>query len=276
MKHAELKNVFDTVEKTFTELSIDYYLIGALARQIWYEKAEMKFRTTRDIDYAILVGSHQEYEAVKQYFIENENYLPARENAFVLISPDGLQVDLLPFGEIESQGSVKIEGTGMTTIQISGMKEVYENGTEVVSFETGNSFKTATLIGIVILKLIAYDDRPERRQKDATDIGNILVNFFYLHEDLIYSNHLDMFGEQERSLENISAIVLGREIKKIISSNANLIDRLNRILNDHINSGEKSIFTQLITKETGKEIDLIIEYLRDILWGFENPSQPVD
>ncbi|WP_025764999.1 hypothetical protein [Dyadobacter tibetensis] len=69
MKHAELKNVFDAVEKTFTELSIDYYLIGALARQIWYEKAEMKFRTTRDIDYAILVASHQEYEAVKQYLI---------------------------------------------------------------------------------------------------------------------------------------------------------------------------------------------------------------
>lgn len=276
MKHAELKNVFDTVEKTFTELSIDYYLIGALARQIWYEKAEIKFRTTRDIDYAILVGSHQEYEAVKQYLIENENYIPARENAFVLISPDGLQVDLLPFGEIESQGRVKIEGTGMTTIQISGMKEVYENGTEVVSLETGNSFKTATLIGIVLLKLIAYDDRPERRQKDATDIGNILIHFFYLHEDLIYSNHLDMFGEQERSLENISAIVLGREIKKIISSNATLIDRLNRILHDHINTGEKSVFIQLITKETGKEIDLIIEYLRDILWGFENPSQPVD
>ena len=276
MKHAELKNVFDTVEKTFTKLSIDYYLIGALARQIWYEKAEMKFRTTRDVDYAILVGSHEEYETVKQYLIENENYIPARENAFVLISPDGLQVDLLPFGEIESQGSVKIEGTGMTTIQTSGMKEVYENGTEVVRFETGNSFKAATLIGIVLLKFIAYDDRPERRQKDATDIGNILVNFFSLHQDLIYPNHLDMFGEQERTLENISAIVLGREIKKIVSSNPSLIVRLNRILNDHINSGEKSIFTQLITKETRKAIDLIIEYLRDILWGFENPSQPVD
>ncbi len=276
MKHTELKNVFDTLEKAFTKLSIDYYLIGALARQIWYEKAEMKFRTTKDIDYAILVGSHQEYEAVKQYLIKNENYIPDRENAFVLISPDGLQVDLLPFGEIESQGSAKIEGIGMTTIQLSGMKEVYENGTEIVNLETGNTFKAATLIGIVLLKLVAYDDRPERRQKDATDIGNIFVNFFDMHQDLIYSNHLDMFGEQERSLENISAIVLGREIKKIISSNANLIERLNRILNDHINSGEKSIFTQLITKETGKEIDLIIEYLRDILWGFENPSKTVD
>ncbi|OJV13256.1 MAG: hypothetical protein BGO21_15110 [Dyadobacter sp. 50-39] len=276
MKHTELKNVFDTLEKAFTELSIDYYLIGALARQIWYERAQIKFRTTRDVDYAILVGSHQEYETVKQYLIKNENYLPIRENTFVLISPDGFQVDLLPFGEIESQGSVKIEGIGMTTIQISGMKEVYENGTEIVNLETGNTFKAATLIGIVLLKLVAYDDRPERRQKDATDIGNILVNFFDMHQDLIYSNHLDMFDEQERTLENISGIVLGREIKKIVLSNANLIDRSKRILIDHINFGEESIFTQLIAKETGKEIDLIIGYLRDILWGFENPSKPVD
>ena len=70
--------------------------------------------------------------------------------------------------------------------------------------------------------------------------------------------------------------MLGREIKKIVLSNANLIDRSKRILIDHINFGEESIFTQLIAKETGKEIDLIIGYLRDILWGFENPSKPVD
>ena len=271
MRHGELKNVFDTLEKVFTELSIDYYLIGALARQIWYERVGIKFRTTRDVDYAILVGSINEYETVKQYLIDNENYLPAKENAFVLFSPDEIQVDLLPFGEIESEGNVQILGTGMTNIRIDGMKEVYEHGTEVVSLETGNSFKAATLIGIVVLKLIAYDDRPERRQKDATDIGNILVNFFDLHQDLIYEKHLDMFGEQERLLESISAIVLGREISNIVATNTELLQRLNLILNGHINSGEKSSFVQLIARETRKEIDWILVYLKDILWGFENP-----
>ncbi len=273
MRTGELKNVFDTIEKTFVELSIDYYLIGAIARQIWYERAEIKFRTTRDVDYAILIGSPFEYEAVRKYLIDNEDYQPVKENAFVLISPDGIQVDLLPFGEFESEGNVQIAGVGMTSIRLDGMKEVYENGTEVVSFETGYSFKAATLIGIVILKLVAYDDRPERRQKDAADIGNILFYFFDLHQDLIYEKHFDLFGKEERTLEKIAAIVLGREIYKIVLANKDLTQRLQNIMNGHINLGENSTFVRLITMETGKEIDLVISYLQNILWGLENPAQ---
>lgn len=63
------------------------------------------------MDYTILLGSHQEHKTVRQHLLYNKNYVPARENAFVLILPDGIQVDLLPFERIQSQGSLKIDGT---------------------------------------------------------------------------------------------------------------------------------------------------------------------
>lgn len=251
---------------------MDYYLIGAIARQIWYEKAQIRFRTTKDVDYAVFVGSYEEYDTVKNYLIEQEGYSSVKENEIVLISPDGLTVDLLPFGEIEIGRNVQITGVGMTSIRADGMMEVYQHGTEVISLETGNSFKAATLTGIVVLKLIAYDDRPEMRQKDASDIGNILTHFFDLHQALIYDVHLDLFGEEERTLENISAIVLGREIFKIVSTNQDLIQRLYRILTDHIASGATNPFIQQIAKETKQNIGMVIGYLSDILWGFHNPS----
>lgn len=90
MRHTELKPVFDTLEKVFSTLDIDYYLIGALARQVWYEKAGLSFRTTADVDYAVLMGSHDEYEKVKKYLKENEGYTDSKQNAFAVFSKEGI------------------------------------------------------------------------------------------------------------------------------------------------------------------------------------------
>jgi hypothetical protein len=36
IREGELKEVFDELEEAFEYLKIDFYLIGALARDIWY------------------------------------------------------------------------------------------------------------------------------------------------------------------------------------------------------------------------------------------------
>lgn len=100
MNYKELKPVLDAVAQALDALEINYYMIEALARQIWSERAEKSFRTTKDVDYGILVGSIQEFEAVKTYLAEQKGYTPGKQNPFVLISPEGFQIDLLPFGEI--------------------------------------------------------------------------------------------------------------------------------------------------------------------------------
>lgn len=267
MTNEELKRVFDTLEKVFATLGIDYFLIGALARQEWYGKADLNFRMTKDVDYAVLVGSHDEYRSIKSFLVANEGYTESTGNAFALITPDGIPVDILPFGEIESDGNVEIEGTGMTSIRVDGMKEVYLHGTELLRLDTGNYFKVATLTGIALLKFIAYDDRPENRQKDAIDIGNIVMNFFNLHDNLIYEYHSDLFGEEEKQLENIGAVALGREMRKIAGGNSGLSVRLEKMLETHIDKAEKSEFVRLIVRETKKDVETVLGYLKDILWG---------
>lgn len=267
MKPADLKPVFDTVEHAFSTLGIDYYLIGAMARQIWYEKAGVSIRTTGDVDYAILVGSHEEYYKVKDYLKENEGFTESRTNAFALFTKDGILIDILPFGEIESDGNVRIHGTGMSSIRVDGMKEVYASGTEEMKLETGNYFKVATLPGIALLKLIAYDDRPEVRQKDAVDIANLIKHFFNLNDELIYNNHNDLFEDQERSLESIGAIVLGREMAKIAGDNSHLVGRLESILTKHIELREHGPFLRLMINATNSRAEEMISWLNDILNG---------
>ncbi|MOA07530.1 hypothetical protein D3C78_1272330 [compost metagenome] len=222
-----------------------------------------------------MIGSREEYDKVKEYLVTNEGFAESRENAFVLISPDGIQVDILPFGEIEDDGSVDITGTGMTSIRVDGMKEVYEAGTERVEFETGNIFKVATLPAIALLKFIAYDDRPEQRQKDVSDISNLLKHFFALNSELIFNNHYDLFGEGYE-LENIGAIVIGREMRKIANHNGGLVGRLESILTKHIDSHERSSFIKLMVRGTDETVEAMIEILKNIRWGFNNESQVAD
>lgn len=270
MRSGELKPLFDILEQAFETLGIDYYLIGALARDTWYEKGNQSFRSTKDVDFAVLVGSQKEYSTLRTYLKDEEGFNETRENAFVMLSPNGIQVDILPFGDIELYGTIEVEGTGLTSIEADGFKEVYTAGTKPVELSTGNIFKVATLPSIVLLKLIAYDDRPEHRQKDATDIANILLHFFELNDNFIYDNHNDLFGSEDSTIENISAVVIGREMRKIAKDNERLVSRLQGILNGHISLKQKSPFVQQMAKEINTDIETVIQFLKNIQEGFNN------
>src|SRR5258708_29123823 len=105
----EMSEVLATLQEAFEVLRIDFYLIGAVARDIWFAESGRTTRRTKDVDFAIYVGTREEYEAVKQYLKEKKGYQDSRENVFVLLAPSGLQVDILPFGGIELDGEVHLD-----------------------------------------------------------------------------------------------------------------------------------------------------------------------
>ncbi|MFD2599034.1 hypothetical protein ACFSQ3_08720 [Sphingobacterium corticis] len=272
MRNGELKELFDTIEEGFAYLNIDFYLIGALARQVWYDKEDIVYRRTKDVDYGVLISTQQEYEEIKRYLITRAKFTESQDNAFLMISPDGIQVDLLPFGDIENTGSVLRDSHGMTSIKVDGMMEVFRLGTREVTFETGHTFKVATLSGITILKFIAYDDRPEQRQKDITDIANIIKHFFQLHEELIYEEHNDLFDESINTrFESIGPIVLGREMQRICNENEGLKTRIASIFAKHIEQKEQSSLLKLLVaaqREAELSIEDASEILKNIRRGF--------
>lgn len=265
IRGGDLKEVFDALEEAFNAIGIDYYLIGAIARDIWYSGSNKTFRQTKDVDFAVLVGSKLEYEAVKHYLKENKNFQDTKGNSFVMLTPQGIQIDILPFGSIEIDDRVDVEGGGLTSIKVNGFMEVYLSGTEKIETETGHQFKVATLPSIILLKLIAFDDRPEKRTKDARDIANILAHFFDLQAELIYHEHHYIFGNDEQTLEEISAVVIGRELKKICSTNQALVERLRETLQKHIDLKENSVFIRNMIAETNGTVENKVSLLQKIL-----------
>lgn len=272
VREGELKDVFNILEEVFNILKIDYYLIGAIARDVWYSKSKNQFRSTKDIDFAVLVGSRKEYEDVKKYLIENKKFIEIRQNTFVLITPSGIQIDILPFGEIAIDDGIKLTGTGLANIRVNGFMEVYKSGTALIDLVTGHHFKVASLPSIVLLKLIAFDDRPEERLKDARDIANILANYFELQADVVYNDHADIFTVSGNELSAltlpmISGIVIGREIKRIVDGNTLLKERLMRILETQIVLAENSAFIRNMVAETEETVDEILKWLKALHTG---------
>jgi len=261
------KEILEALERGFSKFGIDFYLVGATARDVWMRGVHEKppKRATSDIDFGIMIKDSYIFDELKNYLIEVEGFTSYKENAFVLIWKDKSQIDLIPFGDLEQEGVVTVNGTGFTSMNVEGFLEVYEQASEEIQTED-QQFKVCTLAGIVILKLIAWDDRPEMRGDDIDDIAEIIKNYFHFNSDAIFENHNDLFTD-DNDLDEVASQFLGREIGKIISGNAKLIERIKGILGKGLSDSNSNNLDELLARESYETIDFSRSLISHILSG---------
>ncbi len=267
----EITEMLSALERGFEKFGIDFYLVGAVARDVWMSGINKiaPRRTTGDIDFAVLINDKGTYEALKTYLVEAEGFHPFKGNAFVLIWKDKTEVDLLPFGAIEDEdGKVTTSGLGLTNISLQGFTEVYEEGLPELELEGKHQFKFCTLPGIVLLKMIAWDDRPEKRRDDIKDISDILNHFFNMYDNEIWDNHNDLFADENSNLEHIAARVMGREMRKIATRNEKLFSRIEGILNANTDDMPNSKMAAIMIEYFGNTIEDNVLLLQQLKQGF--------
>lgn len=264
-----LKEVFLQISETCKDLDIDFFIVGAIARNIWYVANRETPKGTKDIDFGIYVPSEIEYNHLRKRLQDKFKYIASSENAFCLITPDGKQIDLLPFGGIEEADQVMIEGKGLRKISLEGFKEVYQLG--AIETRIGEEkYKACSIPGIMILKLIAYDDRPESRIKDIHDINSICLHYPSIETELIWNDHFDLYDD-EKDHNDVGVIVLGREMKKLVKENKKLEERLINIMDKAIN--EESPFLRLMINYPEKEtIAMKRKIIKSLKEGFEEDT----
>lgn len=251
LRNEALRDIILALEEALEKIGIDYYLIGALARDAWFQQEKIVSRTTADVDFAILVPQKEKFEELKTFLAREKGYVETKGNSFAMISPGGITVDILPFGSIEIDEELNM-ANGEAQVVTNGFKEVFSAALEQFESEDGQlRIKIASLPGIVLLKLIAHQDRPEIRIKDPGDILEILHYYFDLNSGLIYEHHDSVFDD-EQPLEMISARVIGREIGKIVSENPTLRQRVNTYLTTEIEKQENGSLIRLMQRSTEK------------------------
>lgn len=264
--------MLQALERGLEKFKVDYYLVGAVSRDVWMSGIHgiTPRRGTKDFDFAVFINDKGIYEQLKQYLLDKEDFTDYKENAFVLIWKNGMQVDLLPFGAIEDDNRrVTVEGTGFTSVHVDGFREVYNQHLDSVELEGGQDFKVCSLPGYTLLKLIAWDDRPEARRDDITDISDILQHFFDMYRETIWNEHYDLFEADNFDPLTVGARVMGREIRKLTVSSATLHQRVQAILEVNTRDIANSPVADIMRQYFDNTVEDCVHLIREIKSGFE-------
>lgn len=239
-----------------------YYLIGASAVALELLKNDIKpGRGTRDIDFAIMTASHDAYQKVCKAIQEHgfhERDFPYRFYA----ERFNVVIDILPFGDIEQNHTINFSDRKIE-MHVLGMREVLSESIAVPIED--KELHIPSLPGMVILKLVAWSDRPENRENDLADIVKIIQHYFDLAFDEIVQHHNDTFPE-EGEIDNmlVAARVLGRKASFILRKSVPLMDYVMQTLDANLGEVQKSA----IAKRWAREKDWTVEYAHSVLKSF--------
>jgi predicted nucleotidyltransferase len=208
----------------------------------------------------------QQYEELLTFLEKTGNFIKDKNIPQRIYTADNeFMIDLLPFGKIENAYYITFHDKDNTKISTLGLQEVFERSLPF-QFENKLEILAATLPGIIILKLIAWNDKPESRNKDLKDIAFIIDNYFNLQDDLIYEKY-NRYFENDLEIDQIAAIALGCEIKEILAISNVLYQAVLDILQKHIALNSDSTMVQTMATELDVDADKVIEYLNLILQG---------
>jgi predicted nucleotidyltransferase len=212
--------VYIILEKVFEQFGIVYYLIGANARDVQLYKAGIKpARGTADIDFAVMVPDFQVYDSLFEALV-GYGFRKVHENYRMIYDKTDTVIDFMPYGKIEQDYTVTFVERNLT-LSVLGFKEVGEKTENFSPIEETYTIPVSPVEGILILKLVAWNERPDSRNKDLEDIAFLLKNGWDIYENEAYENHLDLFDEHFEQTK-VAARIIGRKMKPILALNTKL------------------------------------------------------
>lgn len=225
------------MEPVFRSFDVGYYLAGAMARDIHlsaHEKYAAK-RRTKDVDIAVMLDEEEKFYQIKEALLATGDFEESAYKAIKLIYKGELEIDLLPFGEIENEDrELKLSRHSLLVMDMSGFREVYPF-VNTIDLENGVSLNICSLEGLIILKLIANNDNPSRT-KDITDIEHIIGVYFELMSEEIYSDYypvMDLYStDQNDYLQLVAARVIGRKMREMLKENPETTELIKTILSN--------------------------------------------
>jgi predicted nucleotidyltransferase len=233
--HPAIAEMLKAMETVFPEFNVDFFLVGAVARDIQLSAGNgfTARRKTNDVDIAILLNNEEEFYAVKEALLATGDFEESAYKAIKLIYKGGIEVDLLPFGEIENdERELQLSRHALLVMDMSGFKEVYPF-VQTLTVAEGLSLNVCSIEGLVVLKLIANNDNPTRT-KDITDIEHFIKVYFDLNANEVYTAYMDVMDLYDTGiyeyLQLVAARIIGRKIKTMLKDTAGTAAHINAIL----------------------------------------------
>ncbi len=251
------------------KLKIPFFVIGATARDIimsvgYGVESE---RATLDLDLGVQVENWNIYNQLKSALVGTGKFREEREPQRLKFKEE-LPMDIVPFGAIANGGSHILwplhHEMKMTTL---GFQDAHADTISVrLSNDPEFRIEFASLCGIAVLKIFAWNERYPERKKDAMDLDYVMRNYVYAgNEERLYSEEADILDLKEFEYEFAGACLLGRDMAKMLQNRtrSKLLEIISRQVGnrDRYPLVEDMIEHQAFFGEKFKKKIKMIEYL---------------
>ena len=246
------KEAFDCIDDAMKELQIPYYLIGVNALALELLKAGVKpIRGTKDIDFAVMISTEKDYGNIASA-LEARGFRKIEAPWTFFSEKLKVDIDVLPFGEIEENFTVNFNKRH-ADLHVLGFREVLEEAVQVPI--EGKIANIPPLPGMVILKLIAWSDRPEERGDNLPDILKIIQHYYDLAFDEIVEHHHDILAKDPFDQKIIAAEVLGRESRIYLDKSKAVSERVLQVLESNLHDASKSAIARVWAVKLNSDIE---------------------
>jgi predicted nucleotidyltransferase len=213
--------VLRAIHKVAQALSIPYFIVGAASRDmiLMHGYGISPIRTTGDIDLGVMVRDWEHYRRLRDELLSTGDFRPTRINQRLNYKNMTL-VDLIPFGAIaDPDHTISWPHPGDTKMNVLGFDEAYRNS-KLIKLRSDPEFEvpSASPAGLVVMKLILWNDKPTERRRDAEDCGLILANYLDAgNQDRIFNEEPDWVKQGDFDYVRAGAKLLGKDMARIAS-----------------------------------------------------------
>jgi len=178
------RGVLRCVDRVATMVAARYLVVGAMARDLVLVNA-FGLRSggaTRDIDFGLSVENWEAFQMFKTALVETAQFEATPKVAHRLNWKDPetgatTPVDLIPFGGVASEDkTIAWPPNQDFVMSVAGFEEASESAIRL-QVEDGLIVRVASIPGLTVLKLIAWERRRNENNKDAADLRHLLLYY---------------------------------------------------------------------------------------------------
>lgn len=226
--HPVILEILASVRALTQKLNYSYLLVGATARDILMNHVFgiASRRATHDVDFAIALEDWASFQLLRTTLLESGDFGPADNTVHQLYYRPGQHgnaypLDLIPFGGIEREAHQIAWPPDMNVVMnVTAYAEALESALEV---DVGNGLMVhvVSIPALAALKLLAWNDRGLKDNKDAQDLFFLLEHYHDAdNHDRLYNEALELLEACGFDLTAAGAALLGYDTRTSLNENS--------------------------------------------------------
>lgn len=268
LNNSLLKDLLKELNSFFTSINVDFYVIGATARDIILSNLYglIPERKTVDLDIAIAISDWDQFHFVENNLSKKEGFEKSRIQKQRFIYQDIYIIDIVPFGDVAKEdGNIYWPPDETIAMSVRGFPEMADS-TINVNIDNEFNIKVASLPGLFLLKMTAWKDRHLSDSKDAYDMALILTNYLDINRERSVEEHYDLYDTDKFDHIIAGAQLMARDIKLLTQGNEHTLGYIKEIVNEEIVLAEESqLINQLIESNVTLQYEQVLSCLELML-----------